>query len=124
MCTPVLSFLFIFVRGEAEAGVTAWVKARLRQGINCLAFCWRFPPAEKKINSWSSLVWFSMEPGRGIPPKSNIHERAHLIKLFKGRHSVAELLLKALQSVGCSAITRSPASPHLSCYEAAFGAAG
>lgn len=56
MCTPVLSFLFIFVRGEAEAGVTAWVKARLRQGINCLAFCWRFPPAEKKKNKQLELL--------------------------------------------------------------------
>lgn len=104
MRIPVLSFLFIFVRGEAEAGVTAWCKARFSQGINCLSFCWRFPLAEK-INSWSSSVLFSMEPGRGIPPKSNIHELAHLIKLFKGRHGVAELLLKALQSVGCSVTT-------------------
>lgn len=112
MYIPVLSFLFIFVRGETEAGVTVRFKARFSQGINCLSFCWRFPSAEK-INSWSSLVLFSMEPGRGIPPKSNIHELAHLIKLFKGKRGLAELLLKPLQSVGCSVITWSPASPDL-----------
>lgn len=107
---PVLSFLFIFVGGETEAGVTVWFEAQFSQGINCLSFCWHFPSAEK-INSWSSLVLFSMEPGRGIPPQSNIHELAHLIKLFKGKHVLAELLLKPLQSVGCSVITWSPASP-------------
>lgn len=107
---PILSFLFIFVGGETEAGVTVWFEAWFSQGINCLSFCWHFPSAEK-INSWSSLVLFSMEPGRGIPLQSNIHELAHLIKLFKGKHVLAELLLKPLQSVGCSVITWSPASP-------------
>lgn len=104
MYIPVLSFLFIFVGGETETGVTVWFEAQFSQGINCLSFCWHFPSAEK-INSWSSLVVFSMEPGRGIPPQSNIHELAHLIKVFKGKHVLAELLLKPLQSVGCSVIT-------------------
>lgn len=114
---PVLSFFFIFVRGEPEAGVTVWFKAQFSQGINCLSFCWHFSSAEKNINSWSSLVLFSMEPGRGIPPKSNIHELAHLIKLFKGKHSLTQLLLEALQSVGCSVKTWSLVSPVLHfCY--------
>lgn len=43
-----------------------WFRAQLRQAINCLSFHWHFPAAGK-INSWSSLVVFSMEPGRGIP---------------------------------------------------------
>lgn len=96
MYIPVLSFFFIFVRGEPEAGVTVWFKA---QGINCRFVGIFLLP--KKINSWSSIVLFSMEPGRGIPPKSNIHELAHLIKLFKGKHSLTQLLLQVLQSVGC-----------------------
>jgi len=45
---PVLSFFFIFVRGEPEAGVTVWFKAQFSQGINCLSFCWHFSSAEKK----------------------------------------------------------------------------
>lgn len=104
-----VSFLFLW-EGRLKLVVTVWFEAQFSQGINCLSFCWHFPSAEK-INSWSSLVLFSMEPGRGIPPQSNIHELAPLIKLFKGKHVLAELLLKPLQSVGCSVITWSPASP-------------
>lgn len=65
-----------------------------------------------------------MEPGRGIPPKSNIHELAHLIKLFKGKYGLAEVLLKPLQSVGCSVITWSPAFSDLTATRQLLGPAG